>query len=113
MQTLTPYILAYIATFFAACSQILLKIGTGKAGFKLVFITLNRQIVLGLTGMFVSLMLSIRALNSLPLREMALILPTVYILVPILSYFFLKEKISKQTTLGTIIIIAGVVISKL
>jgi len=104
--------MAYLAVLFAAISQIFLKLGIGKKSIVLFIIPINIFILFGLIMMLTSLMFSIRALSILPLREMAFITPIVYVLVPIFSYFFLKENISRRTIIGTFIIVVGMVVSK-
>lgn len=105
------YLLIYIAVFLAAAGQVLLKIGSGAKGIKLLgIIWLNVWVILGLGAMMLSMLFSVRGLSVVPLRDMAFILPTVYVLVPLFSRVFLKERLGRRTILGTGILIAGVVI---
>jgi drug/metabolite transporter (DMT)-like permease len=104
------YLLIYIAVFLAAAGQIMLKIGSGAGGIDLGIIRLNFWVCLGLGAMVFSMLLNVRALSVVPLRDMAFILPTVYVLVPLFSRIFLKEQLGRRTIIGTMILIAGVVI---
>ena len=107
------YILVYLAIVLAAVGQILLKMGSSKKGFKLLTINLNLWVALAILSMIVSLFLSIRALSVVPLRDMAFILPTVYILVPLFARIFLKERLNRQIIIGTLLIIIGIIIFNL
>jgi drug/metabolite transporter (DMT)-like permease len=49
-------------------------------------------------------------MSVVPLRDMAFILPAVYVLVPLFSKIFLKERFGKQTIIGTLIMVVGIVI---
>lgn len=104
------YILMYVAVLLAATGQVFLKIGAGRGGFDVYIIRLNIWIILGLCAMVMSMLLNVRGLSVVPLRDMAFILPTVYIAVPVFSRIFLGEKLGRQTLIGTLIIIVGVVI---
>lgn len=102
------YILIYIAVILAATGQIFLKLGSGQGGVNLGLMQVNLWIVLGCAAMTVSMLLNIRALSVVPLRDMAFILPMVYVLVPLFSRILLGERVTQQTITGTVIIILGV-----
>ena len=104
------YTLIYIAMFLAAAGQVMLKLGAGAGGIDLAIIRVNIWLFLGLGAMFLSMLLNVRGLSVVPLRDMAFILPTVYILVPLFSWLFLKEKIGRRTIIGTFILVAGIII---
>lgn len=107
------YAIIYLAVFLAAAGQILLKQGSGRGGLDLMILRLNRRVALGLGAMAMSMLLNVRALSVVPLRDMAFILPTVYILVPLFAHFFLRERLNRRTIIGTVIIIAGVILFNL
>ncbi len=100
----------YIAVFMAAIGQIMLKIGSGKDGYNLGIIQLNIWVVSGLGAMVLSMLLNVRALSVVPLRDMAFIMPTIYILVPLFSKIFLKEQMGRRVVVGTLIMITGIII---
>jgi drug/metabolite transporter (DMT)-like permease len=104
------YLIIYVAVFLAAIGQVMLKIGAGRGGFHIGIMCLNVWIALGLGVMVISMLLSVRGLNIVPLRDIAFILPSVYIAVPVFSRIFLKEKLSVRTIAGTFIIIAGIMV---
>jgi drug/metabolite transporter (DMT)-like permease len=109
----TYYILIYIAIVLAAAGQVMLKMSSNRKGFKLLTFNLNLWVPLALVFMILSMFLSVRALKVVPLRDMAFILPTVYILVPLFARIFLKERLHRQTIIGTFIIIIGMLIFNL
>ena len=104
------YIIMYVAVFMAAIGQILLKIGSEASGINLGIIQLNIWIISGLGAMVISMLLNVRALSVVPLRDMSFIMPTIYILVPLLSKIFLKEHIGLRVVVGTLIIITGIIL---
>lgn len=104
------YLMIYLAMFLAAAGQVMLKRGAGSNGLDLGIMRLNVWVALGLGTMIISMLLNIRGLSVVPLRDMAFILPTVYILVPLFSRIFLSESISRRTVIGTLIMMVGIVV---
>lgn len=107
------YAIMYFAVFLAAAAHIMLKYGSGRGGLNLIILRLNLWVVLGMGAMVLSMLFNVRALNKVPLRDMAFIMPTVYVLVPLFARIFLKERLTRQTIVGTMFIIAGVVLFNL
>lgn len=103
------YMILFLAVLLGAAGQVLLKIGAGAGGLDVGIMRLNIWVVLGLGAMVMSMLLSVRGLSVVPLRDMAFILPTVYIAVPVFSRMFLKERINGRTIIGTLIMTAGIV----
>lgn len=104
------YLMAYIAVFLAAAGQVMLKIGLSAGGIDLGIIRFNTWIAMGLGAMVLSMLLNVRALSVVPLRDLAFIMPTIYIIVPLLSKIFLKEQMGYRAAIGTFIMIAGIVL---
>lgn len=102
------YVLIYIAVLLAAAGQVMLKLGSGAGGLNLGILRLNLWVFLGLVAMVMSMLLSVRGLSVVPLRDIAFILPTVYIVVPLFSWIFLKDKLEKRTIIGTMILALGI-----
>lgn len=107
------YILLYLAVILAAVGQIFLKIGANREGIRFLALYINPWVAIGLASMVGSMLLNLKGLHQVPLKDMAFILPSVYILVPLLAKIFLKEQYSKQTMMGTLIIFLGIVIFNL
>jgi len=104
------YLILFLAVILAAAGQVMLKFGAGVGGLDLGIIRLNVWVILGLGAMVMSMLLSVRGLSVVPMRDMAFILPTVYVLVPVFSRIFLKERLNGRTVFGTVIMIAGIFI---
>lgn len=104
------YIILYASVLLGAAGQIMLKLGAGAGGLNLGLLRINTWVVLGLGAMVLSILLSVRGLSVVPLRDLVFILPTVYIAVPLLAHIFLKETLSYRTLIGTLIIIIGIVV---
>ena len=102
------YILLYMAALLAAAGQVMLKLGAAGGGLDIIIIRLNIWIALGLGAMVMSMLLTVRGLSIVPLRDLAIILPAVYIAVPVFSKIFLKENLSRHIVIGTLIIVAGI-----
>jgi drug/metabolite transporter (DMT)-like permease len=102
------YIILYLAVFMGEGGQVLLKIGSGRGGLDLGIICLSTWVMLGFGAMGMSMLLSVRGLSVVPLRDMAFILPAAYVLVPLFSRIFLKEKVNARVMTGTIILIMGI-----
>lgn len=107
------YVIMYAAVLLAAAGQILLKIGSGKKGVNIICIQLNMWVGLGFIAMIFSMLLNVRALSVVPLRDMAFIMPTIYIIVPLLSKIFLNEQIRPRVVVGTIVMILGIALFNL
>ena len=88
----------------------MLKLGAGTRGINLGIVRVNIWVAIGLGAMVLSMLLNVRALSVVPLRDMSFIMPTVYALVPLFSRIFLKERLSKKTIIGTMILISGIVL---
>lgn len=66
---------------------------------------------LGYTLLLVALALNLLGLLTVPLSQMAFILPITFVLVPLFSLVFLRERLSTRYWFGTLLITAGVVVS--
>ena len=104
------YSIIFLAVLMAAAGQVLFKIGAVSGGLNLKFVTVNRWIFTGILLMVFSMLLSVRGLSVVPLRDMAFILPSLFILVPLFSRIFLKEKVGDRTIAGIIIVIFGIIL---
>ena len=107
------YILIYLAVVLVAAGQVLLKQGSGRGGLNLGILRLNLYVTLGLAALAMSMFMNVRALSVVPLRDVAFIMPTVYILVPLFARIFLRERFSRRTILGTLLILVGMIIFNL
>lgn len=103
------YFLVVFGVLCCSASQLLLKKSAdGEHKNKIAFI-LNWKVVIAYGIFFVSIIINITALkHGVLLKDIPILEATGYVFVPILSFLFLKEKITKQTLLATSIIIVGI-----
>ena len=72
---------------------------------------LNWRVVVAYSVMSVTLLTNIFALgHGVQLKDMPILGATGYIFVPLLSWFVLKETITKRTVVAVIIIIFGIIV---
>lgn len=103
------YIFVYLCSIMvASISQIILKKSAGKIYHNVLMEYLNPKVILAYGMFFISTLLTMYAYKEIPLSFGTLLEASGYIFVPILSYFFLKEKITKMKLIGAIFIIVGI-----
>lgn len=103
------YIVIFLlSVLISSISQILLKKSSAKQYKSLVSEYLNIRVVLAYGMFFLSTLLTMYAYKGVPLSFGALLEASGYIYVPVLSYFFLGEKISKLKIVGAAFIILGI-----
>jgi len=97
-------------TFISAVSQILLKKSSQKKYNNWIREYLNVRVIAAYGIFFFATLCTVFAYKYVPL-SMGPILGTVeYIFVALLSYFLLKERITKKKLFGLLIIIFGVLV---
>lgn len=100
----------FIATFFSAFSQILLKQSAMREHRSFIFEYLNWRVILAYFIAFVVLFANTYAFTGVDMRYGAVIDTFTYVFVMLLSYFLLKEKFNKGQLIGNLIIITGVAV---
>lgn len=103
-------LLKIIAVLIAAFSQILLKKSANIKYDNKIREYLNAFVIIGYGLFFGSSILSVISLKGTTISYSSIIESLSYILVPILSYFFLKERINNKQFIGMIVIIVGVLV---
>lgn len=99
-----------LSVCIASMSQILLKKSANIERKGKIAEYMNKEVILSYGLLFVSTLLTLYAYKEVKL-SMGLVLETIsYILIPILSYFILKEKISKRQIYGIVLIMLGIII---
>ncbi len=102
--------LMFAGTLFTAISQILLKQSADKTYRHPIFEYLNWRVILSY-GIFAGvLLLNTYAYTRVDMKYGAVIDTFSYVFVMILSFFILKEKMTKRRLLGNLIIMTGVFI---
>lgn len=97
-------------TFFTAISQVLLKKSANRTYSHPIFEYLNWRVVLAYFLFFGVLLLNTYAYTQVDMKYGPVLDTFAYVFVLLLSYFILKEKITKGKIIGNLIIIAGIII---
>ena len=103
-------LIALSSVTIASFSQVLLKMGAGKTYPSKIREYLNFYVITGYGMLFVSMVLTIVAYSHLSYLSVPVVEAVGYVLVPVLSYFIFKEKLSKRKILGILFILAGIVV---
>lgn len=101
-------ILLLISVAAASAAQILLKKSAQKKYDAALSEYLNPYVISGYFLMFISTILTMLALRTVPLSWSPVIESVSYPLVAVLGYFFLGEKLTLRKTAGFILILAGI-----
>lgn len=102
-----------ISVLIAAFSQILLKMSANKEYENRVREYLNPLVIISYGIFFLSMILGTYSLKQMTISAAAIIESLSYILIPMLSYVFLKEKISGLQMFGIAVILLGIFIFNL
>lgn len=115
-MTKIAVMLALLTAFSMAAGQLLFKLGAarwhgpGLTQWVWSFIS-NPQLVGAVFLYAITILVWIYVLRVLPLSVAYPLTALSYVIVPVLSLLFLQERISMQTVLGSVLIIAGVVVA--
>lgn len=104
------FLVKMMDTTMAAFSQILLKVSANKTYKNRIFEMLNPLVIISYGILFTTMLMSIYALKGISISMANVIESFNYILVPVLSFIFLKEKINRTQLIGIAVIIAGIII---
>ncbi|MEG1426998.1 MAG: EamA family transporter [Oscillospiraceae bacterium] len=106
-------IIFLISVLVAAVSQILLKKSANKTYASPLKEYLNPMVIIAYGLFFLSSLITVLAYRYVPLSAGPILESTGYIYVAVLSFIFLKEKISKRKLLGMGLIIFGILVFSL
>ncbi|MBO5487600.1 MAG: EamA family transporter [Eubacterium sp.] len=104
------YVLGLLSVTIASFSQILLKKGAMKQYDSFIKEYLNVFVISGYVMMFGSVFLTMIVYRGMDFMNVPVLEAVGYVLVPVLSYLFFKEKLTMKKILGIIFILAGIVI---
>lgn len=112
MERIIPfYSLVIFGVFAAACSQLLLKKSAERTYVSWVASIINWRVILAYTIFFFSLLINITAMSyGVKLKDLPILEALGYVFVPSLSWFILKENVSKTTILSILFILVGIII---
>ncbi len=103
-------LLALLSVVIASFSQVMLKLGAGKTYYSKIREYLNFYVITGYGMLFVSMVLTIVAYSHLSYLSVPVVEAVGYVLVPVLSYFIFKEKLTKRKLLGILFILLGIMV---
>lgn len=105
------YIIVISSVFLAACAQILLKQGARQQYDSWWRQYVNGWVIGGYAIMFATMMMNIFSMNrGVEVKEVSIIESMSYLFVPILSFFFFKEKQKLLNRIAIGIILIGIII---
>lgn len=104
------YVLGLLSVTIASFSQILLKKGAMKQYDSFIKEYLNVFVISGYVMMFGSVFLTMIVYRGMDFMNVPVLEAVGYVLVPVLSYLFFKEKLTMKKILGIIFILVGIVI---
>lgn len=107
------YMIALAAVFIAAVSQVLLKKEADQTHKTFMGKFMNFKVILSYFLLFVSLFLNTVALRGMELTVLPCITASSFIWILLLSYIFLGERPGKNKIIGSLIIAAGIIISRI
>jgi len=103
-------VIAVVSVTIAGFSQILLKKGAMRPHKSFLDDYLNVPVISGYALMFTSVLATMFAYRGVRYMTIQIIEALGYILVPVLSYIFFKERFTRTKVIGIIIIIAGIAV---
>lgn len=105
------YLIVIVGIFASACSQILLKQSARQKHDHWLHEFLNWRVISAYTIFLACTIINIFGLrNGINLKDMPILESLAYIFVPILSFIFLSEKMTKTKLVSMIFIISGIII---
>ena len=103
-------IIFLISVFVASASQILLKKSAGRSYTSKIKEYLNPMVIVAYILFFLSMLITMFAYKYVPLSMGPVLETTGYVYIAVLSYIFLKEKLSRKKLIGMITIILGILL---
>ena len=104
------YVLGLLSVTIASFSQILLKKGAMKQYDSFIKEYLNVFVISGYVMMFGSVFLTMIVYRGMDFMNVPVLEAVGYVLVPVLSNLFFKEKLTTKKILGILFLLAGIVI---
>ena len=109
---MTSSVIIYLITpLLSAVSQLILKTAADDPSLTGLRAYLNFRVILAYALFFGCMLLNVVALRTLDLTVATVLEAAGYIYVMVLSFLFLKEKITPRRLIGNIVIIVGIVLT--
>ncbi len=106
----TYVLLMVLSVFISSISQVLLKSSANRPHERGIHEYLNPLVITAYVIFFAASLLSVTALKKVPVNHVAIIEASGYIFVAVMARIFLKEKISRKTRIGLLLIIVGILV---
>ncbi len=100
----------FASVIISSISQILLKLSARKSHSSFLREYLNPLVIMGYALMVAATLTTIAAYHGMDYKNGPIIESLGYILVMILSYFLLKEKVTRKKIAGYAMILVGVIV---
>lgn len=113
MKMLKFILIFLVSVLVSSISQIILKKSAVRKYDSIIKEYLNVRVICAYAMFFLSTLLTMYAYTGVPLTLGTLLEAAGYIYIPVLSFFFLKEKITPRMVLGSLFIIGGIIIYNL
>ncbi|WP_397376476.1 EamA family transporter [Paenibacillus sp. MER 180] len=94
-------------------AQILLKKGALKINGRSIVSFLNVETILGYSLFFLSTIMSVLLLNYVNFKTLTIVIALNFVCTLILSALMLRERLTRQKALSTMIIVVGVIVFNL
>lgn len=104
------YLLGILSVVIASFSQIVLKKGAIESHDSFLKEYLNVWVISGYIMMFASVFLTMIVYRGMNFMNVPVLEAIGYILVPVLSYFFFRESLSRRKIIGIACILVGIII---
>lgn len=104
------YLIVILGVTIASFSQILLKKGAMRPHISFIKDYLNAPVIIGYIMMALSVVCSMIAYRGVDYMTVPVLEAVGFVLVPILSYLFFREKLTKNKILGILLIFSGIAV---
>ena len=103
-------LIPFVATFFSAISQIMLKKSANLQHKSWIYEYLNWRVILAYFIFFAVLLVNTFAYTHMDMKYGAVFDGLTYTFVMVMSFLLLKEKFTKAKLLGNLLIVVGVIV---
>ncbi len=105
------YIVVIVSVLVASCAQMLLKKGASLSYTSFLKEYLNPWVICGYTLMGFSLVVNVYAMSKgIQVKEVSIIESLSYLFVPLFSFFFFQEHITRRKVLSIFVILMGIAV---
>jgi len=104
------YFIVILGVTIASFSQILLKKGAMRPHVSFIKDYLNAPVIIGYIMMALSVVCSMIAYRGVDYMTVPVLEAVGFVLVPILSYLFFRERLTKNKILGILLIFSGIAV---